>query len=46
VVPRIGIAELIILSTMLMVFFGSKKLPEFIKGVAEGVREFKKTAGE
>jgi len=46
VVPKIGLAELIILSTMLMVFFGSRKLPEFIKGVAEGVREFKKTSGE
>jgi len=42
--PRIGLAELIILSTMLMLFFGTRKLPEFVNGIAEGVREFKKAA--
>jgi len=41
---RIGLTELILMSVMLMVFFGSRKLPEFIKGIAEGVREFKRTA--
>jgi len=43
---QVGLAELIILSTMLTVFFGTRKLPEFIKGVAEGVKEFKRAAGE
>ncbi|MEX1068321.1 MAG: twin-arginine translocase TatA/TatE family subunit [Patescibacteria group bacterium] len=41
---RIGLTELLLISMMLIVFFGSRKLPEFIKGVAEGVREFKRNA--
>lgn len=41
---RIGLPELLLISMMLIIFFGSRKLPEFIKGVAEGVREFKRTA--
>jgi len=41
---RIGLAELLLISMMMIIFFGSRKLPEFIKGVAEGVREFKRTA--
>lgn len=44
--PSVGLAELLILSTMLMIFFGSRKLPEFIKGAAEGVKEFKRASGE
>ena len=43
--PRLGLDELVILSTMLVVFFGSRKLPEFIRGLADSVKEFKKTAG-
>jgi len=31
---------------MVMLFFGTRKLPEFIKGVAEGVKEFKRTTAE
>jgi Sec-independent protein translocase protein TatA len=27
-----------------MLFFGTRKLPEFINGIAEGVNEFKKAA--
>jgi len=45
-VPNVGLAELIILSTLLMVFFGSRKLPEFINGAAEGIKEFKRASGE
>lgn len=45
-VPRLGIAELLILSSMVLLFFGTRKLPEFIKGVAEGVKEFKRTTTE
>ena len=44
-VPRIGLTELILMSLLLLVFFGSRKVPEFIKGIAEGVSEFKKSAG-
>jgi len=40
-VPSISLTELALLSTLLVVFFGSRKLPEFIKGVADGVKQFK-----
>lgn len=39
---RLGTLELVILSILLIVFFGSKKLPEFIKSVGISIREFKK----
>jgi len=43
---QIGLTELVILSTVLILFFGTRKLPEFIKGVAEGVRELKRASKE
>ena len=42
---RIGLTELILMSLLLLVFFGSRKVPEFIKGIADSVSEFKKSAG-
>ncbi len=39
---RIGTLEIVVISLLLIVFFGSKKLPEFIKSVGLSIREFKK----
>lgn len=39
---RIGTTELLIIAALLLIFFGGKKLPEFIKGMGEGVKEFRK----
>lgn len=39
---RIGTLEIIVISLLLIVFFGSKKLPEFIKSIGLSIREFKK----
>ena len=39
--PSISLTELVLLSTLLVVFFGSRKLPEFVKGVADSVKQFK-----
>jgi len=38
----LGTVEIIILSILVVVFFGSKKLPEFIKSIGMSVKEFKK----
>lgn len=38
----LGTVEVIILSILVVVFFGSKKLPEFIKSIGMSVKEFKK----
>ena len=43
---RIGTAELLLVAFVLVLFFGGKKIPEFIKGLGEAVREFKKGAKE
>lgn len=37
-----GIAEIAIIAFLIILFFGSKKIPEFIKGLGEAIREFRK----
>ena len=38
--PNLGTTEILILSLLVIVFFGSKKLPEFIKSIGLSVKEF------
>ena len=39
----IGSTELIVIAIIILILFGGSKLPEFIKGLGEGIREFKKS---
>jgi sec-independent protein translocase protein TatA len=39
---NIGSTELIIIVVVLMVLFGSKKIPEFARGLGQASTEFKK----
>ena len=39
---NIGTVELVIISVVVLLLFGSKKLPEFAQGLGKGIREFKK----
>jgi sec-independent protein translocase protein TatA len=41
---RIGAPEILLIIVVLLLFFGGKKIPEFMKGLGEGVREFKKAS--
>lgn len=41
---RFGAPEIIIIALLLLVFFGGKKIPEFIKGIAEAIGEFRNGA--
>jgi sec-independent protein translocase protein TatA len=41
-----GWIELILLFLILLILFGSKKLPEFARGIGEAIREFRKAASE
>jgi len=41
---NLGTTELIIIALILVLLFGGKKIPEFIKGVGEAIREFKKAS--
>lgn len=36
-----GMQELLLIGLVILVFFGAKKIPEFMKGLGRGVREFK-----
>ena len=38
----IGCTELLLISGIALLLFGGKKLPEMMRGLGEGVREFKK----
>ena len=37
----VGMQEILVIGLVVLVFFGSKKIPEFMKGLGKGVREFK-----
>jgi sec-independent protein translocase protein TatA len=37
----IGVQEVMVIGFFVLVFFGAKKIPEFMKGLGKGVKEFK-----
>lgn len=41
---NIGTPELIIIAIIIVLLFGGKKIPEFMKGIGEAVREFRKAS--
>jgi len=43
---NIGAPELFIIVLVVIIFFGSKKIPELMKGLGKGIREFKDATGE
>ena len=42
----IGTTELLLIGGIALLLFGGKKLPEMMRGLGEGVREFKKGVNE
>lgn len=38
---NIGATEIVIVLAVLLVIFGPKKIPEFAKGIAEALKEFR-----
>jgi sec-independent protein translocase protein TatA len=46
ILSNIGTRELIIIAVILILLFGGKKIPEFIKGIGEAISEFKKGTKE
>lgn len=38
---RLGIAEILIIVLLIVVLFGGKKIPELMRGMGRGVKEFK-----
>ena len=37
----IGMEEMLVIGLVVLVFFGADKVPDFMKGLGKGVREFK-----
>lgn len=40
----IGTTELLIIALIIILLFGGRKIPEFFKGLGEGIKEFKKAS--
>ncbi len=38
----IGTGEIIVIAIVLVVLFGARKIPELMKGVGQGMKEFRK----
>jgi sec-independent protein translocase protein TatA len=38
---NIGLVEIIIIAVVLLLLFGGKRIPEFIRGLGQSVKEFK-----
>lgn len=43
---NLGLPEILIIAFLLILFFGGRKIPEFIKGIGEAIKEFRKGAKE
>ena len=43
---NIGLGEIIVISLVLMLFFGGDKLPELARGLRNAAREFRKALKE
>jgi sec-independent protein translocase protein TatA len=42
----VGFAELWPIAVIILVLFGAKRIPEMMKGLGEGMKEFKKASRE
>ncbi len=43
---NLGATELILILLVILVYFGSKKIPELAQGLGKGIREFRKATRE
>ncbi|MBG9377777.1 twin-arginine translocase TatA/TatE family subunit [Panacibacter sp. DH6] len=37
---NLGFNEILLIAVVILVLFGSRKIPEFMRGIGKGVREF------
>jgi sec-independent protein translocase protein TatA len=42
----LGTTEIIVICVLVLVLFGAKKVPDLMKGVGTGIREFKRASRE
>ena len=43
---RIGMPEILVIVVLLLLLFGGKKIPELMKGLGSGIKEFKNATKE
>ena len=43
---NIGTTELVIIALIILFLFGGKKIPEFIRGLSEAIKEYRKASKE
>ncbi|MBK0369620.1 twin-arginine translocase TatA/TatE family subunit [Flavobacterium agrisoli] len=41
---RLGVTEILIIIAVILLLFGGKKIPELMKGLGSGIKEFKNAA--
>lgn len=46
IMGNIGMPELLVIGLIVLVLFGSKKIPELAQGLGKGIREFRKASRE
>jgi sec-independent protein translocase protein TatA len=39
--PSIGFTEVVIVAVIVLALFGTKKLPELVRGIAKAIKEFR-----
>lgn len=44
--PGIGMDEMIVILVLVLILFGSKRLPELARGIGKGMQELRKAADE
>lgn len=40
--PNIGFTEILLILVVVVLLFGGRKIPELMKGIGQGMKEFKK----
>lgn len=43
---KVGLTEILVIALIVVFLFGSKKIPELIKGSGKAVKEFKKASSK
>lgn len=41
---NLGTTEIVLIALIFIFLFGGKKIPEFIKGLSDGIREYRKAS--
>lgn len=44
IMSKIGLTEILIIVAVILLLFGGKKIPELMKGLGSGIKEFKNAA--